>query len=63
MTSKPLEVIAFSSCNRDEVPQPLWPVIAEENPDLWIWAGDNIYADWHERLTGKGCNLQLTVSG
>ena len=45
--SKPLEVIAFGSCNRDELPQPLWPVIAEENPDLWIWAGDNIYADWH----------------
>ena len=45
--AKPLDVIAFGSCNRDELPQPLWPVIAEENPDLWIWAGDNIYADWH----------------
>ncbi len=49
----PLEVIAFGSCNRDELPQPLWPVIAENTPDLWIWGGDNIYADWHERPDGQ----------
>jgi len=49
----PLEVIAFGSCNRDELPQPLWPVIAENEPDLWIWAGDNIYADWYQRPDGK----------
>lgn len=47
-----LESIAFGSCNRDELPQPLWPVIAENKPDLWIWAGDNIYADWYEPPNG-----------
>ncbi len=41
----PLEVIAFGSCNRQFLPQPLWPVIAENQPDLWIWGGDNIYGD------------------
>ncbi len=40
-----LEVIAFGSCNRQFLPQPLWPVIAENQPDLWIWGGDNIYGD------------------
>ena len=40
-----LEVIAFGSCNRQFLPQPLWPVIAENQPDLWIWVGDNIYGD------------------
>lgn len=45
--ASPLEVVAFGSCNRDELPQPLWPVISENTPDLWIWAGDNIYADWY----------------
>lgn len=49
----PLEVIAFGSCNRDELPQPLWPAITKNKPDLWIWAGDNIYADWHEPTGGK----------
>lgn len=48
-----LEVIAFGSCNRDERPQPLWPVIAESQPDLWIWGGDNIYADWYVRPDGQ----------
>ena len=58
--AKPLEVIAFGSCNRDELPQPLWPVIAEENPDLWIWAGDNIYADWHEDPNGQ--RVKFTIN-
>ena len=51
--SQPLEVIAFGSCNRDELPQPLWPVITEHAPDLWIWGGDNIYADWYAPPDGK----------
>lgn len=51
--SQPLEVIAFGSCNRDELPQPLWPVITKHRPDLWIWAGDNIYADWYAPPEGK----------
>ncbi len=41
----PLKVIAFGSCNRESLPQPMWPVIAENQPDLWIWGGDNIYGD------------------
>lgn len=44
----PLQTVAFGSCNKDELPQPLWPVIAENEPDLWIWGGDNIYADWYQ---------------
>lgn len=45
---QPLEVIAFGSCNRDELPQPVWPAVTALTPDLWIWAGDNIYADWYQ---------------
>lgn len=45
---QPLEVIAFGSCNRDEMPQPTWPAVTAIKPDLWIWGGDNIYADWYE---------------
>ena len=48
--TKPLEVIAFGSCNRDELPQPLWTVIAEENPDLWIWRP---VADWATYVSGE----------
>jgi len=41
----PLERIAFGSCNRHDLPQPLWSVIAGNRPDLFIWLGDNIYGD------------------
>ncbi len=38
------EVIAFSSCANQDAPQPLWPVIAKHNPDLFIFNGDIVYA-------------------
>ena len=37
--------IAFGSCNRTDLPNPLWDDILATDPDLWIWGGDNIYAD------------------
>ncbi|ADE54948.1 alkaline phosphatase D family protein [Coraliomargarita akajimensis] len=40
-----LDRIAFGSCNRTTLPQPLWPIIQGHAPDLWIWAGDNVYGD------------------
>lgn len=40
-----LDRVALGSCNRSDLPQPLWPVIAARQPDLWIWMGDNIYGD------------------
>jgi len=40
-----VDVIAFGSCNRQNRPQPLWQPIISDQPDLWIWMGDNIYGD------------------
>ena len=37
--------IAFGSCNKQNLPQPLWGPIIANNPDVFIWGGDNIYAD------------------
>lgn len=37
--------IAFGSCNDQGKDQPLWIPIQAATPDLWIWLGDNIYAD------------------
>ena len=37
--------IAFGSCNKQYKPNILWKEIKKNNPDLWIWGGDNIYAD------------------
>jgi alkaline phosphatase D len=37
--------IAFGSCNKQYKPNLLWKEIKKNNPDLWIWGGDNIYSD------------------
>jgi alkaline phosphatase D len=37
--------IAFGSCAKESEPQPLWERVLAEDPQLWIWAGDNIYGD------------------
>lgn len=37
--------IAFGSCNKSDVENLLWDDIADANPDIWIWGGDNVYAD------------------
>lgn len=38
-------VIAFGSCNREDAPQPLWSAILKNDPDVFLWGGDNIYSD------------------
>jgi alkaline phosphatase D len=39
--------VAFGSCPKfqDDRVQPIWPVISEFEPDLFLWIGDNIYGD------------------
>ncbi|MDT8347041.1 MAG: alkaline phosphatase D family protein [Flavobacteriaceae bacterium] len=37
--------IAFGSCNHQNKPNQLWQPILDSGAELWIWGGDNIYAD------------------
>ena len=46
-------VIAFGSCNKVGQPNPFWGSIADLRPDLWIWGGDNIYADTDDMAAMK----------
>ncbi|QHL88251.1 alkaline phosphatase family protein [Nibribacter ruber] len=41
----PLVTLALGSCNSTARKQPLWQEILKNNPQLWIWLGDNIYGD------------------
>ncbi|MEL6863894.1 MAG: alkaline phosphatase D family protein [Bacteroidota bacterium] len=50
--------IAFGSCNRETLPQPMWPVISSNQPDLWIWLGDNIYGDTEDMSVMREKYLQ-----
>lgn len=42
---KSIHKIAFGSCGHQLGEQFIWNNIVAENPDLWIWLGDNIYGD------------------
>jgi alkaline phosphatase D len=42
---EPLTRIAAGSCNRQDLPQPVWDSILKFQPQLWVWLGDNIYGD------------------
>ncbi|MDX2052631.1 MAG: alkaline phosphatase D family protein [Polyangiaceae bacterium] len=37
--------LAFGSCNKQFLPQPLWKVIQATDPHAWLWLGDIVYAD------------------
>ena len=43
--SQPLTRIAFGSCADEEIAQPIWQQIAADDPDLFLFLGDNVYAD------------------
>jgi alkaline phosphatase D len=44
--TKPLQRIAFGSCAMQFKPQPIWDAIGKRAPDLFLFLGDNIYADY-----------------
>lgn len=44
-TSVAPAIITFGACNKVEKPQTMWADVAANNPNLWIWLGDIIYAD------------------
>lgn len=37
--------IAFGSCVRQDLPQPIWDTAIASDPELFVFLGDNIYAD------------------
>lgn len=41
----PLTRIAFGSCARQDKPQPIWKPILAYAPELFVFLGDNVYAD------------------
>ena len=49
-TAEPDFTIAFGSCNKHDLPNVLWDDIEAENPDVWVWGGDIIYADTDDMI-------------
>uniref|UniRef100_K3WK40 PhoD-like phosphatase metallophosphatase domain-containing protein n=1 Tax=Globisporangium ultimum (strain ATCC 200006 / CBS 805.95 / DAOM BR144) TaxID=431595 RepID=K3WK40_GLOUD len=61
--AKPLVKIAFGSCNDQSMEQPLWKNIAAHEPELWLWMGDNIYADMREHGGPKPAKMFTEATG
>lgn len=41
----PLTRIAFGSCADQDQPQPIWDAVLAYRPELFVFAGDNVYGD------------------
>jgi alkaline phosphatase D len=46
--SQPDFVIAFGSCDNQKLENNLWPAVLKNNPNVWVWGGDNIYSDTYD---------------
>ncbi|EDM28677.1 alkaline phosphatase D domain protein [Lentisphaera araneosa HTCC2155] len=55
--------IGFGSCAKEFKPQPILKTIADMNPDLFIYLGDNIYADYLNKKQYRGTPERPYVDG
>ena len=42
-------VMAFGSCNKQDEENLLWDDVIAQNPSVWVWLGDNVYADTNDK--------------
>jgi alkaline phosphatase D len=54
-----LSRIAFGSCAKQEKPMPVWDAVLEMQPQLFVFLGDNIYADTDDMEVMKAKYQQL----
>ena len=52
--SAALDRVAFGSCADQQYPAPFWDTIAQLEPDLFIYGGDNVYGDCTGDCAGAG---------
>lgn len=45
-SDKVVSRIAFGSCAKQQLPQPIWSSIGASRPDVFLFLGDAIYGDW-----------------
>lgn len=57
----PISRIAFGSCLKQNRPQPIWDAVLDADPDLFIFLGDNVYADTSDMGELKACYNRLAA--
>ncbi len=53
--------IAFGSCARQDEPQPIWDHVVASRPDVFLFIGDNIYADTEDMSVMRQKYAQLAA--
>jgi alkaline phosphatase D len=56
-----LQRIAFGSCAHQDRPQPIWDAIVATKPNLFLFVGDNIYADTEDMEVMRQKYAKLAV--
>jgi len=62
----PLSRIAYGSCANQSMAQPIWEAILAYRPDLFIFAGDNVYGDFNSPDGGnlkRAYDIARTIPG
>jgi alkaline phosphatase D len=54
--------VALGSCNKHDENQDYWEFIQEKAPDVFLWLGDNVYADTEDSILMKGIYTQFKKS-
>lgn len=63
-SSKSNFIITFGSCNKHDATNVFWDDILDQNPDIFIWGGDIIYADTDDiQKLREFYDLQDAVAG
>lgn len=57
----PLQRIAFGSCANQNLDQPVWDAVVAARPDLFLFVGDNIYADTEDMEVMKAKYAKLAA--
>jgi alkaline phosphatase D len=58
---RPLTRIAFGSCAKQDKEQPIWDAVNAYAPDLFVFLGDNVYADTTDPAVFRDTYAQLAA--
>ncbi len=59
--AEPLSRISFGSCGNQERPQPIWKAVLASRPQLFLFLGDNIYADTQDMAVMRAKYAKLAA--
>ncbi|HEY5656603.1 MAG TPA: alkaline phosphatase D family protein [Myxococcota bacterium] len=59
---RPISRIAFGSCIGQDLPQPIWNHVLEARPDVFVFLGDNVYADTTDRDALRAAYAKLAAN-